>query len=667
MESAWNRNPMSGWHLSRRMQTDPRRGVRFSVRGVRFGVFEFDAQSRELWKNGRLVAVRPQPLKLLALLLDQPGEVVSREDIQRALWDSDTFIDFEQGMNHAVRELRAALGDAAESPRFIQTLPRRGYRFLGPVEKIPADSPSAPPIDAAVIARDAIAPIEEPMPSAPISPRRRWPGVAAAAFAVLAVTLTAFLLTRNAVPEQTSPALLAVRPFVTPAGDPISGVGLAHAISIRLGGVNVSLVPISVSGADARRDLAPQPNALAHVLGGEIFRTGDDVTVMAHLDGPQGARLWRESFRVRPDQLFDVEGVIAERVADSLRLRLAATDQERLRRRYTSNGAAYEEYLRGRGALVAYTPDGARAAIGSFERALTHDPAFAPARAGLAMAAADMHLRFAPSDEVEQWGSRAEAEARAALNLDADLADAHLARAAVARKREFDWNTTIEASRRALVLNPNLEPAHLFSAAAYYHLGYMDEARISLEKARRLGGPDVIEPQRIEALIALFSGDFAPARAHLEAVSRLSSQAIGDTYLALAYYYSGSADRGRAMLEELAGAASASTSARAGVVLASVLAAQGDVAGARQQLDLALRREYRDHHVAYGFGAAHVQLGDYDQGINWLRIAADTGFPCPPFFERDPLLEPLRRRAEYRDLLAYVRHKRDTTLSTSHP
>jgi len=95
----------------------------------RFGVFDFDGQTLELSKNGRLVAARPQPLKLLALLVAHPADVVSREDLQRTLWGSETFVDFEQGVNHAIRELRAALGDTAESPRFIQTLPGRGYRF----------------------------------------------------------------------------------------------------------------------------------------------------------------------------------------------------------------------------------------------------------------------------------------------------------------------------------------------------------------------------------------------------------------------------------------------------------------------------------------------------------------------------------------------------------
>jgi tetratricopeptide (TPR) repeat protein len=274
-----------------------------------------------------------------------------------------------------------------------------------------------------------------------------------------------------------------------------------------------------------------------------------------------------------------------------------------------------------------------------------------------------MYLRFAAANEVERWGERAETEARAALALDPDLAEAHLARAAVARKREFDWNATITAGRRALVLNPNLEQARFFVAAAFYHNGYMEEALSEMEKGRSLHGVDVIEPIRIEALVALFSGSFAPARAHLEEVSRLSSQSIGDTYLALAYYYSGSVDRGRAMLESLVSQRSASTAARAGAALAGILAAQGESPAARTYVDRVLKAEYRDHHVAYSLGAAYAQLGDIKESQRWLHTAADTGFPCLPWFERDPLLEPLRRLPEFSTLLEYVRERRESSRS----
>ena len=278
------------------------------------------------------------------------------------------------------------------------------------------------------------------------------------------------------------------------------------------------------------------------------------------------------------------------------------------------------------------------------------------------MASADMYLRFAAAADLERWGERAEEEARAALDLDSNLAEAHLARAAVARKREFDWNTTMTAGRRALALNPNLDEARFFVAAAYYHNGYMQEALIETEKGRGLHGLDVVEPIRIEALTALFSGKFAPAQARLEEVSRLSSQAIGDTYLALAYYYTGNTERARTMLETLANSRSASTAARAGAALAGVMAAEGHSPDASRVVDRVLNETYRDHHVAYSLGAAYAQLGDFALATRWLRTAADTGFPCLPFFEHDPLLEPLRSRQEFSDLLGYVRIRRDAAL-----
>jgi DNA-binding winged helix-turn-helix (wHTH) protein/tetratricopeptide (TPR) repeat protein len=612
----------------------PANGGRF-----RFGVFEFDETTLELAKGGRAVALRPQPLKLLALLLARPGELISRDSLQRALWSDDTFVDFEQGVNHAIRELRAALGDTAESPRFIQTLPRRGYRFIAPVERVPPSRPAATVTPPSSPAAD----------TSRKSPDRRWIAAVAAAVVLLGSVIAWRALGSGAASNPYVMPSLAVRPFSSP-DDPALGVGLANAVSARLGGQQSVLVRSSDTGA-------------SHVLDGEITIAGSDVTVLARLqDVTGGVTVWSGRVGVRADELFSAEDVIAERVVAALRLRLVASEQERLRRRYTSNSEAYLEYLRGRAALVKYTPAGTLGAIVSFEGALQRDPGYALARAGLAMASADMHLRFAPADEVERWGEQAETEARTALAQDPDLAEAHLARASVARKREFDWNATVTSGRRALVLNPNLEQARYFIAAAYYHHGYMDEALIEMEKGQTLHGADVIEPIRIAALVALFSGSFAPARARLEEVSRLSSQAIGDTYLALAYFYSGSIERGQTMLQSLAYHRSASTSARASAALAGVLASQHHLAAAREQIGRVLKGAYRDHHVAYSLGAAYAQLGDTDEAYRWLRTSVDTGFPCLPFFERDPLLDPLRRRSEFVDLLGYVRTRRESSL-----
>lgn len=616
-----------------------------------FGVFDFDPQTLELRKNGRPVALRPQALKLLALLVAAGGEVVARADIQRTLWSDDTFVDFDQGVNHVIRELRSALGDGADSPRFIQTLPRRGYRFLAPVA---SSAPLAPP--SAVV-------VEPPRSASP-----QW-GLSATRFVagaavLVAAAIVAFIALRPGI--QPPPALarvLEVRPFETVGTDASAGAGLATAIASRLGGQQTITIMPPRAGTPAD---APRPD-VTQVLTGDLRQSGSAVTVLVRLADVSPERtVWSERIHLRADELFSVENVVAERVVDALRLRLAADEHDRLRRQPVVSPAAYEDYLRGRAALVKYTQADTKTAVEAFALALARDPEFAAARAGLAMACADMYLRFALANEADAWAERAESEARAALASNPDLAEAHLARAAVARKREFDWDATITASRRALVLNPSLDQAYLFMAAAYYHLGYMEEALIALANGRRLHGADAIEPLRIDALVALFSGKFAPAVARLEEVSRSSSQPIGDTYLALAYYYSGSAARSMRLLETLTTHPSASTSARARSVLAAVAAAQGRADVARRQLALVQEGAYRDHHVAYWLGAAYAQLGDAAEAARWLRIAVDTGFPCLPWFERDPLLEPLRRGGPYPALIAYVRTRRDTSLSSDH-
>ena len=420
---------------------------------LRFGVFAFDPRGLELEKNGRPIALRPQAAKLLALLIAAGGEVVSRGDIQRALWAGDTFVDFDQGMNHAIRQLRAALGDSADSPRFIQTLPRRGYRFLAPL------AVRAPvPAHAVAVPGDRIDP-------EPIAPPRRTRSRLAATGAVLIGVVSAagiFVWRSPAEPVPLAPRVLAVRPFATVGADPSAGTGLAYAIAARLGGQQTLTVaaPRVATTADA---LA----GVTHVLDGQLTQRGQDVTVLVRLeDVASDGTLWSDSIHVRADELFSVENVVSERVVRALRLRLEAGEHDRLRRQDTTNGAAYADYLRGRSALVRYTPADTRLAVESFERALSRDATFAAARAGLAMACADMYLRFAPGGEADGWAERAETEARAALEANPALGEAHLARAAVARKREFDWDATIEESRRALVLNPSLDQAHLFMAAA---------------------------------------------------------------------------------------------------------------------------------------------------------------------------------------------------------
>ena len=251
-----------------------------SLESYRFGVFDFDGRTLELRKAGRLIAIRPQPLKLLALLLARPNDLVTRDDLQRALWGDDTFVDFEQGVNHAVRELRAALGDVAESPRFIETLPRRGYRFIAPVAPLAAGarpirrrSPrrrrrrrGTPPIRRR--RRAAVAAAE------PAIPTRRWAMVAGAAARAgrrpgVAIRPSAGRRSRarpsSSVPSSpatTTAPRASASPTPSPPGSADSGC--------------------SIIRPEGRGNVA----AGSLVLDGEIVVDGGDVTVTARLQDP---------------------------------------------------------------------------------------------------------------------------------------------------------------------------------------------------------------------------------------------------------------------------------------------------------------------------------------------------------------------------------------------
>ena len=301
-------------------------------------------------------------------------------------------------------------------------------------------------------------------------------------------------------------------------------------------------------------------------------------------------------------------------------------------------------------------------AIRAFESALQLDPRYAQARAGLAMAAADMHLRYATGRDVEDWGKRAEAAARAALEIDPELAEAHLARAAVARKLEFDWNATMTASRRALVLNPNLEQARFFMAAAYYHLGYMEEALIEMEKGRTLRGARCGRPHSHRRACGVVQRQLRAGQGEIGGNSQQSSKPVGDTYLALAYYYSGNVGRARQMLEPLRRLLPhrrPHDRARRWQAFSRHTGSPGMPA---DRSIPAAGRDYRDHHVAYSLGAAYGQLGEIDAAVRWLRTVADTGFPCLIWFERDPLLEPVRTSAAFVKLRSYVQSRREASL-----
>jgi TolB-like protein len=470
----------------------------------------------------------------------------------------------------------------------------------------------------------------------------------------LAVTLS--LRSRAEYSGTAGAATLAVLPFhVTtdsPADAPL-GLGLADDIITHLANIGQLRVrpTQAVLGYQGRTpDVQEAGRALKAdtILTGIIRRQPAGFRVTVQLTRVEdGVPHWGESYDLGKDELPGLEDRITEQVAAALGLRVSREAMQRNNQRFTKNASAYESYLRGRASMVFGSESGTKAAIDAFELALRLDAGYALAHAGLAMAAAQMHLRFAPAEEAPAWRERAIHEAQRAQALDADLAETHQALADVYGKTEFEWDRVITESHRALQLNPALEQPHVYIARAFYHLGLLERAD---EKARSVlsrDPEDRSDALRTQGIAALLSGRFKEAVLPLEEVQTLSGKPLSDYNLALAYYYSGDTRRGEVILAGMSSAASAASSQRARAWLAAFLAARGERSHASRIVGQVTAGGYMDHHVAAGLGSAYAQLGRPDEALKWLRNAADHGFPCPPWYARDPLLAPIRRHPPF--------------------
>jgi TolB-like protein len=463
-------------------------------------------------------------------------------------------------------------------------------------------------------------------------------------------------------PASSDRITLAVLPFEVLTNEEDVGflrVGIADSVITKLASFGrLRLRPTSAilryekQQADPRQ--AGQALAADYVATGTVQKTGDRFRISTQLVRiSDGASVWGEHYDLARSDLLGLEDTIAGKIATALRVEISAAERERLYRRYTANPAAYELYLKGRAELARLTRESTLAAVDAFESALHQDPNYALAHAGLAMSCALMRLRYASEGQVANWEERAHQEAQRALQLDANLAEAHEALAAVYRSAEFDWARVIEESRRALDLNRSLEMPHYYLAVAFYHLGLFDMVEPEVRAGLEINPANRAEALRVRGSTALFSGRFQEAERHLRELRQLSSSQVSDWYLAQAMFYDGQAGRAEEVLAALHGSAQAERRAQA--TLASFLAARHESEQARKLLQSVAAGSYLDHHVAYGMGVAYTQLGDFAEAHRWLNRSTQTGFPCYPWFVQDPLLKPLREDPSSQTFLNQLR------------
>jgi eukaryotic-like serine/threonine-protein kinase len=490
-------------------------------------------------------------------------------------------------------------------------------------------------------------------------------GAVALAFAITALTIWLVPRFRTLPPVPATSASIDPAARITVAVLPFHGqglpeairfleVGIPDAIITRLAGLR-RLVPRPTSAILRYENQSVDPQEAGRTLASDYVVTGlilpdaERLRISVQLTrATDGTAMWGEHYDVARSDLLTVQDRIASAIAEALKIQTTAAERERLFRRYTENAAAHELYLQGRAQLPRYTPEAMRTAIAAFEGALAADAKNAPARAGIALASATMRLRFAPQAEAQAWSERAEREAHAALESDPELAEAHEALAAVYRAVEFDWERTIEESRLALALNPNLDQPHFYRAAAFYHLGLFDLVESEVRAGVAANPANRLDPIRINGTAAILAGRFQEAVPLAEEVRRLSGDSSFNFILGQAYYYTGQTARAEEVLRAARGTSTGDRRARA--ILASLLAAQHRDGDARTLIE-AVRAAPIDHHIAGSLSAAYAQLGDVKEAMRWAGEAVRTGLPCYPWFARDPLLDPLRAAAGFKAFL----------------
>jgi TolB-like protein/DNA-binding winged helix-turn-helix (wHTH) protein/Tfp pilus assembly protein PilF len=417
---------------------------------LRFGVFEVDLEAGELRKHGLRIRLPQQSFHVLQVLIEQPRQVISREELRQSLWLADTFVEFDKSLNNAVSRLREALGDVADNPRFIETLPRRGYRFIAEVVK-------AEPVVA------SLAPAEPPSLVAPVTTTRAaWKGVAVALVAVSITALGAWLA-RDPRPAPASSAVttVAVLPFV--AGDDTEGstdnylaIAMTEALITELSRVG-ALKVISQASVMHYKDLRKPLKQIADELGagtiveGSVLREGNQVRITVQLiEASTDTHLWAQSYARQSDSALATQRQLAREVAGIIRSRLAPSDRTTPPAIEQTNAAAYEAYVRGRYFMLQPSEASWAKSRDFFEQAIAADPRFALAHVGLSN-------YYGTTDTIPPAEAmpKAKASALRALALDDNLAAAHAALAYVHYFGDWNWAETERGFARAIELDPN--------------------------------------------------------------------------------------------------------------------------------------------------------------------------------------------------------------------
>jgi TolB-like protein/DNA-binding winged helix-turn-helix (wHTH) protein/Tfp pilus assembly protein PilF len=619
---------------------------------LKFGVFEVDLEARELRKSGMRQKLTGQPFQVLQLLLEHPHEIVTRDELRQRIWPQDTFVDYDLALKKAVNRIREVLGDSAESPRFVETIPRHGYRFIGFLYGTSRNSPQ----ETSVTTTKAVT-----------TSHGHFRVLTLGALGLMLVGGFLFgldiggLRSRLLLRLYPPPAIhsLAVLPLQNLSDDPAQEYfsdGMTDALITDLAQIATLKVISRTSTTQYKQAKKTLPEIARElnvdgIIEGTVQRSGDSVRITAQLiHGPSDKHIWANSYERKMSDVFALERDVTEDIARQVQARLTPNNPLEQAKPRSIDPRAHDAYLKGKLYFDNYIDLGKSAAF--FEEAIRVDPNYAAAYGALAQVY--LILGEAPYDVLSprEADRRARMAAQRALELDPSLAQAHAALGLAARNFDWDLRTAEREYRLALELNPNDPSAHELLGTVFMIEGKTKEA---LEEGQRSLDLDPVSPgcHAFVAQAYYYEGDYDKAIEQARHIVEIQPRFIQ------ALYWLGSAYREKKMYKEaieqfrLAREASGNNPAMVmGYGHAQAMA--GNPAEARAALHLLDLRREKQHVPGIYYAGLYIGLRDYAKAIKYLNEAYEERNDRLIYLGVDPMLNPLRSEPRFKELLRRV-------------
>jgi TolB-like protein/DNA-binding winged helix-turn-helix (wHTH) protein/Flp pilus assembly protein TadD len=638
---------------------------------VRFGTYEVSFQSGEVRKAGLRIRVQQQPMKLLEILLEHPGEVVTREELRSRVWADESFGDFDQAVNIAIAKLRSALGDSAENPRFIETLPKRGYRFIADVSVVDVEArPKRPESAAGDLSATEATEVKDKGDNnnnkdklqgtgLAVAPKRRlwltrWVIVAMTLVLILPILFVFLLRSRGRAPAGVRS--LAVLPLDNLSGDASQNYfadGMTDELITDLAQISALRVISRTSVMAYKGARKPLPQIARElnvdaVVEGTVLHSGDQVRITAQLiEASTDKHLWSQSYEGEFRDTLALQNRVAREIADQIRINLTPQEQAALKNVRVVNPEAYESYLKGRYFWNKRTADGLKAALAYFNQTIEEDPKYAQAYSGLADTYALLgDWQYAVMTPKEAF-PKAKAAAIKALELDSALGEAHNSLAFVLDGFDWDFDSAGKEFRRAIELNPGYATAHHWYAWHLSLLGRYDEAIAEMRKAENLDPLSLIINADLAELLVLAHSYDESIQQSRKTIEMDPNFALAHNQLAQAYLQKHMYDKAVAELQKAVQLSGGSPTSMANLARAYVLSGNRSEAG--KLLSDLKKRSNPGHSNASEIAMIYASLGDTDQAMSWLEKGYEERFN--PGVLLRPGFDPLRSESRFQNLV----------------